>query len=94
MALGNARTSNGFGANPITWSDVHAWAVLTRQQPTPWEISVLRRLDGAVLAALNEKGASKGGDAAPAEIEPDDAAGMHTLFGGLRARSKAAFAKP
>lgn len=38
------------GANPITYPDLLAWAQLTGCDPSPWEISVLRRLDVAAMA--------------------------------------------
>lgn len=51
--LANARTSNGFGANPITWVDMCAWAAMTGNKPEPWEIRAIMRLDGAFLKAMN-----------------------------------------
>lgn len=37
------------GDNPITYPDILAWAQLTGCAPSPWEISVLRRLDAAAM---------------------------------------------
>lgn len=50
--LNSARTSNGFGANPITYSEIAAWSALTLNVPTPWEVSLLKRIDRAFLEEM------------------------------------------
>lgn len=34
---------------------MEAWSRLTGQEPTPWEVSVLRRMDAAALNAIAGK---------------------------------------
>jgi len=48
--LAAARTSGGMALNPITYPDIEAWARLTDSRPTPWEVSLLRRIDNSVIA--------------------------------------------
>lgn len=43
--LSKARTSNGFGVNSFTYTELQAWAVLTRRVPTPFEVEMLMALD-------------------------------------------------
>jgi len=52
--LSAARGSGGFGANPISYAEIDAWARLTGTAPTPFEISVIRLLDGALLRNLSD----------------------------------------
>lgn len=40
------------GPSPITYQDIAAWARLTGRRPTPWEVSVLRDLDGLWLSIM------------------------------------------
>lgn len=44
-----ARGSNGFGPSALSYSEILAWATLTRVAPTPWEVSVIKRLDAVYL---------------------------------------------
>ena len=49
---------SGFGAGPITYTEIQAWMNLTKNYPTAWEIQILRRLDSIFLSTtyeLNEK---------------------------------------
>lgn len=50
IELHGARTSNGFGPNAITYSEIAAHAAMTGEQATPYEISALRALDNAWMA--------------------------------------------
>lgn len=50
LTLSRGRTSNGFGANPLTWADVWAWLTVTRQTLTPWEVDTLIALDNAWMS--------------------------------------------
>jgi len=54
--LASARQGNGFGGNPISYSEIKSWAELTRRAPNPFEVDVLRRIDAAILALMNEQG--------------------------------------
>lgn len=49
LDLHGTRGSNGFGPSSISYSEILAWSFLTQQRPTPWEISVLKRLDDVFL---------------------------------------------
>lgn len=53
--LSAARGSGAAGANPIGYAEIAAWSHLTGLVPTPFEVSVLRRLDAAFLTALTRK---------------------------------------
>ena len=46
-----ARGSNGFGANPISYSELEAYSRLMRRGLGPWEVKMLRRIDSIFLAA-------------------------------------------
>jgi len=50
LELDSARTSNGFGLNPIGYTELAAWAALTGRSPLPWEVRWLMALDRARLA--------------------------------------------
>ncbi len=52
--LSSARGSSGFGANPIGFAEILAWANLTHRAPTPFEVGVLHRIDATLLAVMNE----------------------------------------
>ena len=54
IELNAQRTGTGFGANPIQFVDIQAWAYLTGRKPTPWEIKSLRKLDQVWLAELSK----------------------------------------
>jgi hypothetical protein len=43
--LARRRTSNGFGSNPITWSDIAAFEVHSKFPLKPWEIEIIEDLD-------------------------------------------------
>lgn len=45
------RRSNGFGANPISYAEVEAWARLTRTQPSALEVEWIMDLDDTRAAA-------------------------------------------
>ncbi len=47
MHLSRGRTSNGFGANPLTWTDIAEWQRLTRIDLSPWHVDLLVALDNA-----------------------------------------------
>lgn len=47
--LHNARTSSGFGVNPLTYSDIYAYFNLYSICPLDWEIRAIKRLDALVL---------------------------------------------
>lgn len=55
-ALSEARGSGGFGASPITYPQIEAWARLMRTEVTPWEVGILRRLDRVFIEVVQSDG--------------------------------------
>ena len=53
--LHNARPASGLGASPITYSEIVAWSTLTCVMPTPWEVSVIKRIDREFLTVNSKK---------------------------------------
>jgi hypothetical protein len=49
--LAQGRTSNGFGPNPIGWTEMRDWSILTATTLSPLDVEVLRGLDGLYLTA-------------------------------------------
>lgn len=49
LELHAARGSNGFGAGPIGWTDIDAWARQMRRKPAAWEVAAIRELDRVYL---------------------------------------------
>jgi hypothetical protein len=49
--LSDARGSNGFGLNPIAFSDIAAWSAMTGAEPSEWEVRAIREMDRAFLTA-------------------------------------------
>ncbi len=52
LELDEARTSNGMGPNPITFSEIQAWSTLTGNKPRPHEIKMLKRLDQTRISTI------------------------------------------
>ena len=59
IELSAARGSSGFGPLPIGYGEIDAWARLTMRDPTPAEVTALRRLDGVFLKVMTEALAKK-----------------------------------
>lgn len=55
IELSNARGPGALGPAPITYPDIDAWSRLTRRAPAPWEVRVIKALDGAYLRVMGEK---------------------------------------
>jgi len=53
--LSPRRSSSGFGANPLSFADIEAWARLTGRRPTSFEARLLMQLDDAMVHALRPK---------------------------------------
>ena len=53
--LSGARGYAEFGALPLTYSEIRAWAELTKTSPTAWEIDALKRIDRAYLTEMNKR---------------------------------------
>jgi hypothetical protein len=43
--LANARTSNGYGPNPISYTEINAWNDLMQSYVSPFEVEIIKRLD-------------------------------------------------
>lgn len=90
--MSGARTSNGFGLNPLSFAEIQAWAALTGVEPTPWEVSLLKRLD-AVTLANQRNDAPRSNDEPEIEVTADDDLGVKSIFASLKARAKAVHGK-
>lgn len=55
IALHNKRSSNGFGVNPISYQDMHAYFALTKYSPEQWELDLINALDGVFLEIQHKK---------------------------------------
>lgn len=51
LDLSSGRTVNGFGAAPLSWLDIDAWARMTDTHPTHTELALIRTIDRAFLEA-------------------------------------------
>jgi hypothetical protein len=54
LELCGARSSNGWGPNPLGFQDIRAWAELTGTTIRPVEVQVLLRLDQEWLSEGNK----------------------------------------
>lgn len=52
IELHNARTSNGFGLNPITYVDMQAYFDLYQIVPQDWQVQLIKQLDSIALSAF------------------------------------------
>jgi hypothetical protein len=49
LELNNARTSNGFGANPLTYAEIYAWNNLTGANVSADDVRIIKQLDNVYL---------------------------------------------
>lgn len=61
LDLSSTRGSNGFGPNPLAWTEIAAWASLTGIIVRPAEIEALLILDHAWLADYAKRVPKKSG---------------------------------
>lgn len=54
MALHSTRTSNGFGANPITFTEMKSYFDLIQVEPEEWEVDLIKRLDNVAMDAYEK----------------------------------------
>jgi hypothetical protein len=54
-ALDSGRGGNGFGLNPLSYSEIQAWATLMQVQLAPWEVDAIKRIDAVRIRIANEK---------------------------------------
>jgi hypothetical protein len=59
LELNDARTSNGYSMNPITFTELDAWNRLARKRITAQEISIIKQLDGVFLQHCQQQQADK-----------------------------------
>jgi hypothetical protein len=53
--LHSGRSYSANGPNPLTWSDMQAWAALMGLDLKEWEIRVIKALDGVWLQVMGEE---------------------------------------
>lgn len=79
-ALSQARSYGALGPNPIAFSEIAAWAQLTRTPLAPHHVEALRALDRAWIAAAISK--VEGGHAEQQNApQPISAALIDAMFG-------------
>jgi hypothetical protein len=49
LDLNAARSSNGFGSNPLAYQEIYAYCQLYDIQLDEWELDVLRKFDNVVM---------------------------------------------
>ena len=59
LELNDARTSNGYTLNPISYSELDAWNRLTNKQATTQDIGVIKMLDTVFLRHYQQQQADK-----------------------------------
>jgi hypothetical protein len=75
------------GPLAISYSEMKAWAEMTGADPSPWEVSVLERMDTASLAAT-AKNAPISKDEPAAPIDASDGREVIGFMRSLAARKK------
>lgn len=53
--LNSGRTSNGFGPNPLTYSDIYSYFTLYNMYPDEWELELIKVLDKTALDAISKQ---------------------------------------
>ncbi len=59
--LASARPASGFGLSPLAFSEIAAWARLTRERPAPIEIRAIIAADAAWRQAVEDARPKEGG---------------------------------
>lgn len=49
LALDSTRTSNGYGANPLSFTDIKSYFELIQETPEPHEVKLINTLDRTIL---------------------------------------------
>jgi hypothetical protein len=52
QSLSLSRTNNGFGNNPLQYSEIEAWCRINGIKMERWELSCIRAIDIAYLTAM------------------------------------------
>lgn len=55
LRLNSKRGSNGFGVNPIQYSEICSFFELMQYTPSAWELELIERLDSVVLEVYAEQ---------------------------------------
>jgi hypothetical protein len=53
--LSGGRGYAEFGPLPLSYSEIQAWAALTKNEPTAWEVNVLKQIDREFLSEAAKK---------------------------------------
>jgi len=53
--LSGGRGYSDIGPSPLTYTEIKAWADLTKQDPEAWEIQVLKRIDRIFISESLKK---------------------------------------
>lgn len=53
--LNNSRSSNGYGVNPISYSDMKAYFDLIAIEVEDWELELIKRIDNEALKSYAEE---------------------------------------
>jgi hypothetical protein len=56
--LNSRRASNGFGVNPLQFSEILAYYELQGVMPQPWDVEILVHFDNVVMSIYAEKSKS------------------------------------
>ena len=59
LELNDARTSNGYALNAISYTEIDAWNRLLNKQVTAQDIRVIKQLDGVFLQHYQQQQADK-----------------------------------
>lgn len=54
LKLNSARSSNGFGLNPLNYTEIKSFFDLEGVYPTDWELDILKALDGLALESFSK----------------------------------------
>lgn len=52
--LSNSRSSNGFGANPLSYSEIWSYFNLMQITPDEWEVKLIKALDNIALEQFSK----------------------------------------
>jgi len=54
-SMSNGRGYAEWGAMPLTYSEIKAWAELTKCEPMAWEVEILKKIDNIFVSKAGEK---------------------------------------
>lgn len=55
LKLNSKRGSNGFGVNPLSYSEILSFFELIEYRPSAWELELIERLDQVVMEVYSEQ---------------------------------------